>query len=119
MVGLNPCSFNITVCVLGVYVMDEQEFISFCAEVMEYHLDADRLLDANQDFICYVFEYNPYDDLNTMAEVVEKLGCDGKYGLKWTLVGMAVNPDESPQSIKQAFRDFIISTMPTGEDDAN
>lgn len=52
-------------------------------------------------------DYNPYDDLNQMAEVVEKLW-GGHIKTKYL-----ENYPFPSIPIKQAFRDFIISTMPT------
>ena len=80
-------------------------FNSYCAEVMGLEKDIEnRYMDGIQ-FIIYAPDYNPYDDLNQMAEVVEKLGRE------------EISPIELidtlfSKGIKQAFRDFIISTMP-------
>lgn len=54
-------------------------------------------------------EYNTYDDLNQMADVVEKLMVDGEDIGKF--MAMMVNKLVQLRNIKQAFRDFIMSTM--------
>jgi hypothetical protein len=49
--------------------------------------------------------YSPYDDLNQMAKVVEKLITNAELA-DWLSYDISEN-----QSIKQAFRDFILATM--------
>ena len=56
-------------------------------------------------------KYNPFDDLNQMAEVVEKLVHDG-YGNLFD----SFRKHNGFPFIKPAFRDFIISTMPEDKD---
>jgi hypothetical protein len=86
--------------------MKNQEFNRYCADVMGYTIHG-------QDAV-YVYVHTPdgivqknYDDLNQMAEVVEKLTCrfNDSDRLK-DMFDVLING-----SIKQAFRDFIISTM--------
>lgn len=85
---------------------DKKGFNQYCAEVMEYDLnDLERIKQDDPEFL----PYNPYDDLNQMAEVVEKLGAD--------MLGVDVSDhlqhghNLKNKGIKQAFRDFITSTM--------
>ena len=66
-------------------------------------------------------DYNPYDDLNQMAEVVENRIhwiLNHPYQTEFTndMMPLLINCFRAIRrdvDIKQAFRDFIISTMPT------
>ena len=95
----------------------KQEFNKYCVEVMGY----EQVQNPSTDFGMWVsnggsgrWKYNPYDDLNQMAEVVEKL----LQNISSPLNSMVNQPRILEQmyytitlgSIKQAFRDFIIST---------
>ena len=74
-----------------------EEFNKYCADVMH----------VNKAVADYLGEYNPYDDLNQLAEVVEKL-LDSAYTFYLAKLSSYVL---DTKGIKQAFRDFIISTM--------
>jgi hypothetical protein len=91
----------------------KDKFNKYCADVMGLevrHTDEDGELwvwfDGQQTFS---HAYNPYDDLNKMAEVVEKLAGDGNIG--HAFIDMLFNDKYEINNIKQAFRDFILSTM--------
>ena len=84
----------------------KDKFNRYCAEVMGYMIAPDHSIVLVKDRGYFLRDF--YEDLNDMVEVVEKLltntpSCG---------VGLV-----APINIKQAFRDFIISTMPAGEDD--
>ena len=49
------------------------KFNQYCAEVMGYELDCEDRYMKNEQFVIYKLVYNPYNDLNQMAEVVEQL----------------------------------------------
>jgi len=95
----------------------KQEFNEYCAGVMGYKPKVGAVgfeggfivvTEMMQDFY-----WNPYDDLNQRAEVVEKkLDEDFESGIE--RLNMYLNEGHSV-NIRQAFRDFIISTM--GEKD--
>ena len=80
----------------------EKEFNEYCAEVMGH-----KRLSAH---------YTPYDDLNQMAEVVEKLVSNIREQKYAPELYQDVNPAYKiflhGIQVKRAFRDFIISTMP-------
>ena len=100
-------------------------FNSYCAEVMGLEKDIENRYMYGIQFIIYAPDYNPYDDLNQMAEVVEKLvikyNCSPfKVGTNeyirsqniWGESHHNLGTIKSGNKIKTAFRDFIISTMP-------
>jgi hypothetical protein len=95
--------------------MDKERFNKYCADVMGYrlycgHRLADTLWFDDEHAPDYQGIYNPYDDLNQMAEVVEKLlKNEDIFDLD------IANISNGYITIKQAFRDFIISTMPEQE----
>ncbi len=92
----------------------KNKFNRYCAEIMgwrlgwEGHMGNDYWYNADDKVIKFD-KYNPYGDLNQMAEVVEKLygatrgSMHKEYDLMYNILSVG---------IKQAFRDFIISTMP-------
>ena len=87
------------------------KFNKYCAEVMGYESYCDEPYPydvweyrLNGKVIHLQDEYNPYDDLNQMAEVVEKLFNSNGF--------LRYYNNLENLGIKQAFRDFIISTMP-------
>ena len=114
----------------------KDKFNKYCAKAMCYkeveppHF-FDRGLYVSQRNGANLWLYNPYDDLNQMADVVEKLCFNASK--HWIETSNYLYPDEVSitdyfekmrlgKSIKQAFRDFIISTMndskstmPTGD----
>ena len=76
---------------------NSDEFNKRCAEIMGYKdFDLDLLYDRN---------YDPYNDLNHMSDVVETLL--EQYAPKRSICGSIRR-----KGVKEAFRDFIISTMP-------
>lgn len=80
--------------------MNPDEFNKYCAEVIGIEVNSSH--EGLWAFDNYkYFIYSPYDDLNHMVDVVEKLMIDK--GIHITLI------DE--ETIKQSFRNFIISTM--------
>ena len=104
----------------------KEEFNKYCADVMDYSTWLEEPAvpsNTNIMVLSIVFRndagdtdkdlYNPYDDLNQMAEVVEKLFDDFSSNevtlLAWIKTIGRITDRES--LIKQAFRDFIISTM--------
>ena len=84
---------------------DKNKFIEYCAEVINIKLEEDVDFDGNHVYLEYqdrpFIKYNPYNDLNQMVVVVEKLMTKD-----WK--GVMIMPDSD---IKKAFRDFIISAM--------
>jgi len=79
------------------------KFIKYCVEVMGY---TNHVAFAEHHQEGASSQYNPYDDLNQMAVVVEKLMLTERFlHLKW---GLSIYRS----GVKQAFRDFIFSTMP-------
>ena len=75
----------------------KDKFNKYCADVMGYKpSDLDLLYDR---------DYNPYDDLNHVSDVVEELL--ERYAPKRSICGAIRR-----KGVKQAFRDFIISTIP-------
>ena len=88
--------------------MNKTEFNKYCSSVMGYKPD------GKGGFTNLVGRYTPYDDLNQMAGVVEKLlignQCKKCFELM-QIIALQVNIN-----IKQAMRDFIISTMPEDKD---
>lgn len=56
-------------------------------------------------------DYNPHDDMNQMAEVVEKLVNSKSAPVMYAMASTILVRQEGAFDIKQAFRDFIISTM--------
>ena len=81
------------------------KFNRYCAEVVGLHVCSNGLTfypDMSDTF----FSYSPYDNLNQMAEVVNKLLHN-----KWS--GNYPNMDTVFRiGFHRAFLDFIISTMP-------
>ena len=89
--------------------MDKEEFNIYCAEVMGEEFTLLRRTDTMWLWNNPDIEYNPYDDLNQMADVVTEISMLGKYTADYKeLVNDLVLT--IPVDIKQAFRDFIIST---------
>ena len=94
--------------------MNREEFNKYCADVMGHELDYWNA-ECNGGLPSYKSKsskrklYNPYDDLNQMAEVVEKLAPLRHRHFISSLTGVWLGAEE-PSTIKQAFRDFIIST---------
>jgi hypothetical protein len=88
----------------------QQEFNKYCADVMGYKIDTSY----PELFVYFPDEamprlYSPYNDLNQMSEVVEKLLSNDQ-----TYYSGGQFPNKhmvSRDGFKQAFRDFIISTM--------
>ena len=95
----------------------KNRFNKYCAEVIGYKkytqepypFDVEEYK-LNNKFVCTVGDYNPYDDLKQMAEVIEKLLDDPnifienqKYPNKYMI---------TRDGFRQAFINFIISTMP-------
>ena len=87
----------------------KDKFNKYCAKVMGYTIRAygkGELVEKPDGHL--VIDHNPYDDLNQMAEVIEKLLDDAniyienqKYPNKYMI---------TRDGFKQAFRNFIIST---------
>ena len=98
--------------------MNEREFNEYCAKVMGYLTHDDTVPDEHGGLIvqteyAYSVIYNPYDDLNQMAEVFDKLMSDSNFIL---MKFMTYDCSHTPPlridiPIKDAMRDFIISTM--------
>ena len=91
----------------------QTKFIKFCAMVMVIDIYQAPHFGKQKWFIAddKGGEYNPYDDLNQMAEVFDKLLKDERIPKAFTVF--------SGEELKYAVRNHIISTMDTGEDDAN
>jgi len=89
----------------------KDKFNKYCAEVMGYQIQKRTDIMDNVFFLYGGMNYNPYDDLNQMADVVEKLA--SKWGVDEQICSDWVFAQEQMEvvGIKQAFRDFIISTM--------
>ena len=90
--------------------MDKDKFIKYCVEVMGGYYANYNGIDSVKinNLWMLAIEYNPYDDLNQMVVVVEKLLDDAD---KFYLAKFSSHTLDTV-GIKQAFRDFIISTMP-------
>lgn len=96
----------------------KDKFNRYCAEVMGYeveiHSNGDvRLLTGYKK--TYGEPHNPYDDLNQMAPVVEKL--IEKLPKTSVKVGEFVSQIHNKVRIKYACQNFIISTMPEEDDE--
>lgn len=78
----------------------KSEFNKYCADTLGYK-------DSDLDLL-YDRDYNPYDDLNHMSDVVEKLL--DEHAPKRSISGAIRR-----KGIKQTFRDFIVDTMTEGE----
>ena len=93
--------------------MNEREFNEYCAKVMGYKRgwkgkkEVFWLDDEGKRYL-YLELYNPYNDLNQMAEVVEKLLEDADIYIKGAFPNKYMFDRDG---VKQAIRDFIISTM--------
>ena len=87
--------------------MNKEEFNSFCAEVMGLKLD-NGLAYIDSQTLYSIYYYNPYDDLNQMAEVLDKLtDSTHRWDGMWESLYDHLN---CSKGIKQAMRDFIEST---------
>ena len=93
----------------------KDKFNKYCAEMMGHYLDWDNA-QCNGGLPSYRSKsgkrklYNPHDDLNQMADVVDDLSLLTKYNDEFD--DMIKSICEPEITVKQAFRDFIISTMP-------
>ena len=98
--------------------MNEREFNEYCVKVMGYKRgwkgkkEVFWLDDEGKRYL-YLELYNPYNDLNQMAKVFDKLMSDSNFIL---MKFMTYDCSHTPPlridiPIKQAMRDFIISTM--------
>ena len=88
----------------------KESFIRYCADVMGWEFKLGSYQDtyfANKGDVGWT-QINPYDDLNQMAEVVEKLLTEYDYCYSSFPSQMII----ATKGVKRAFRDFIISTMP-------
>ena len=101
------------------------KFNKYCAYIMRYEIrerPSDIGIDAlwcerkskdNTDYEQFFsrlgFYYNPYNDLNQMADVFDKLNSKG-FDKHMQVFNLNIFVKALP--IKQAVRDFIISTMP-------
>ena len=75
----------------------KNEFNKYCADTLGYKdFDLDLLYDRN---------FNPYDDLNHMSDVVEEL-------LERHAPKRSISGAIRRKGVKTAFRDYVISTMP-------
>ena len=92
---------------------DKEGFNKYCANVMglivvpsEYSDEHIFVKNANS---CLEWCYNPYDDLNQMADVVDELSVNPKYepDFKQLVNNMVL---DIPLTVKSVMRDFIIST---------
>ena len=89
----------------------KDKFNKYCAEVMGYEIlaDGDMLMGVLLvDGI--IGDYNPYDNLNQMAEVVEKLAPLQHRTFIGSMTGVWMGAVK-PSTIKECLRNFIISTM--------
>jgi len=92
--------------------MNKQAFNEHCASIMGYEVTISMAM------VSVVFpnepiprEYDPYEDLNQAAEVVEKLIRAPNFEVSiWQSCGMVGNVVRRSITIKQAFRSFIEST---------
>lgn len=97
--------------------MDKDKFNRYCADVIGYETCAnDGIPFLRKNGILKMSEgyYNPYNDLNQMAEVFDKL--DPSFNLTLNECGNFIMQCNE-FGIKQAMRDFIISTMPEDKSD--
>ena len=103
--------------------MNKEDFNKYCAEVMGYELEKRRELTtakliAKINNRIYWYSYNPYDDLNQMAEVFDKLMSTENFLLtKWFTYDSGMKRVDFP--LKDVIRDFIISTMKNNLDSTN
>ena len=83
---------------------NEEGFNKYCTHVMGY------INDGTVGYIDLPYKYNPYDDINQMANVVEELSVNPKYepNFKQLVNNMVL---DIPLNVKSVLRDFIISTM--------
>jgi len=92
----------------------KDKFNKYCSEVVGgYYASRGGIssVKINNTWLPAV-DYNPYDDLNQMADVVEKL-LESEIIIAGRIEELSLAP--LSHGIKQAFRDFIISTMPEKE----
>ena len=88
----------------------KSKFNEYCAEVMGININNF----TGKAVQTLIGKYNPYDDLNQMAEVVEKLVCANRGAYSAKRDGdenQMLNRIKGRVPVKQAFRDFIISTI--------
>ncbi len=91
--------------------MNKEKFNKYCAEVMGYEIDTsfpELFVYFHNESMARLF--NPYWDLNQLADVVEKLILE-VVSRKFDLDNELLNIYRFYKNIKQAFRDFVISTM--------
>jgi len=87
--------------------MNKEAFNRYCAEVMGYEFkvtEGGSCMSKVPNGWTYT---NPYDDLNQMAEVVDRLTLDMEQLAFADLIDLIVRS----KTIKQAFIEFIASTM--------
>jgi hypothetical protein len=82
----------------------KDKFNRYCLDVMGYEHDPAWFYDPRT-----AEEYNPYDDLNQIAEVFDKLWIEQD-----TLDRAYL--DVARKGIKHAMRDYIISTMQVSDE---
>ena len=90
------------------FIVNKADFNRACAEYMGYHLswprgwaiktDTNEIVDKN---------YNPHDDLNQMAEVVDK----AMKNMEQLAFAGFLDDIVRCDSIKQALRNFIAQTL--------
>ena len=88
--------------------MNKDRFNRHCAEVMGYKPD------GKGGFTNLVGRYTPYDDLNQMAEVFDRLmSGDGFVMMKFSTYDCTKEPPlKIDIPIAEGMRQYIISTMP-------
>ena len=101
----------------------KDRFNKYCAGVMwltigKVHADLrsgqsiDCYYTDKNDYLCSVYNYNPYDDLNQMAEVFDKLWqIKQPKSLQQTQAVNKFRADLANYGIRKAMRNLIISTM--------
>ena len=95
----------------------KDKFNKYCAEVMGYRTwkELDHICIENEEYPVSSGQqfttYSPYDDLNQMAEVFDKLFKDRN--ATTTLEFLKIS---GMRGVKEAIQDFIISTMPEDKD---
>lgn len=92
--------------------MNEQEFNGYCAEVMGYEIEHDSI-GALRRIDGFLERYNPDEDLNQLAEVVEKLlilPCVDESGTRERFYRDIAVAGDGLCSFKKSFRDFVWST---------
>jgi hypothetical protein len=91
----------------------KDKFIKYCAKIIGGKLETNFFSKSGVSYYKKGYGqvyYDPYDDLNQMAEVVEMI-----VSKRQSTDGLPTYNNMFIIGVKQTFMDFIISTMPEEE----